>query len=113
MNRLMLIALLAGSAFPVIGGAAEAARERIAEGTTGTITGTIEHLEKGKVTVNDGTTTLVVMPRWKGGMPKDGGGFDKEVLRRLELFKVGDRVTVAWTFAEHHRIDRIEKAAVR
>ncbi len=31
------------------------------------------------------------MPHWRGGMPADGGAFDKEMVARLKEFKVGDR----------------------
>lgn len=52
------------------------------------------------------------MPHWRGGNPKDGGGFDKEIVNRLKEFKVGDKVKVTWEFEEHYRIltiDRVEK----
>lgn len=52
---------------------------------------------------------MTVMPYWRGGMPADGGGFDKEMVKQLEQFKVGDTVKVTWTFEEHYRIDKIER----
>lgn len=124
MKRILLIAVCAGLALSANAAerergrntgqerehTVETKREQVPEGTKGSITGTITAKEKGKVTIRGEEKTLTVMPRWKGGMPKDGGGFDQDMLRRLEEFKVGDRVTVAWTFEEHHRIDTIAKA---
>ncbi len=124
MSRTLLVAACACLALPLAAAERErgreaggerdktvaTVREHIPAGTKGTITGTITAKEKGRVTIRGEEKTLTVMPRWKGGMPQDGGGFDQEMLRRLEDFKVGDRVTVAWTFEEHHRIDTIAKA---
>ena len=77
--------------------------------TKGKITGEIIKKDRGKITVKGEDATLVLMPHWRGGMPKDGGGFDKEILKRLEQFKVGDKVTVKWEFEEHYRIVKIDK----
>lgn len=41
------------------------------------------------------------MPYWRGGMPKNGGGFDKAMMKQLESFQVGDSVKVTWVFEEH------------
>lgn len=43
-------------------------------------------------------------PRWIGGMPKDGGGLDKDILRALGEFKVGDNVRIEWQFDERKRV---------
>jgi ribosomal protein L21E len=80
------------------------------EGETGKITGTITKIDGGRVTIKGAEKTLTVMPYWQGGSPKAGGGFDKGVMRQLEAFKVGDKVTVGWKFAEHYRIEQIAKA---
>ena len=50
------------------------------------------------------------LPRWVGGLPKDGGGFDKDMMKTISQFKVGDKVKISWTMEEHQRIDTIEKA---
>ena len=78
-------------------------------GDKGTLTGTIEKIEKGKVTLAVDGKHYLVMPNWIGGNPKDGGGPDKQILAQVEHFKVGDAVTVAWTFNEHRRIASIAK----
>lgn len=80
-----------------------------AKGEKGTVVGAIAKMQNGKITVKDGGKETVVMPYWRGRMPADGGGFDKEMMKKLEQFKVGDKVRIAWTMEEHRRIDSIEK----
>ncbi len=78
-------------------------------GDKGTIAGEIIKKDGPKITLKGEKETLTLVPWWKGGMPKDGGGFDKEIVAKLKEFKVGDHVKVEWTFMEHYRIDSIEK----
>ncbi len=78
-------------------------------GTKGTSEGTIVALEKGKLTLATADGNLLFMPHWKGGNPKDGGGMDKEMLAKLEGFKVVDKVKIGWTWEERRRIETIEK----
>ena len=89
--------------------AADEAKDKPKEGDKGQITGVIEKIDNGKVTIKSEEKTIIVMPRWAGKLPKDGGGFDKDVMAKVATLKVGDKVTVKWTFAEHYRIDSIEK----
>jgi hypothetical protein len=81
-----------------------------AKGDKGVTTGVIAKIDAGKVTVKVGEKETIFFPYWKGGAPKDGGGFDKEMLKTVEQFKVGDKVKIAWTMEEHQRIDSIVKA---
>ena len=76
--------------------------------TSGQITGILVKKDGGKITVEGEQSRLMLMPHWRGGMPKDGGGFDKEILAKLESFKQGDKVRVDWAFSEHYRIEKIE-----
>ncbi|HEX3132873.1 MAG TPA: hypothetical protein VHX44_04735 [Planctomycetota bacterium] len=78
-------------------------------GTKGTSEGSIVSLEKGKLVLATTEGNLLFMPHWKGGMPKDGGGMDKETLTKLEGFKVGDKVKIGWSWEERRRIETIEK----
>jgi hypothetical protein len=48
------------------------------------------------------------MPRWNGGMPAQGGGLDKDMLRELEKVNVGDNVAVKWVFDERMRVVAIQ-----
>ena len=52
---------------------------------------------------------ILLMPHWRGGMPKDGGGLDKEMLAKLAGFKVGDNVRIEWSWQERRRIEGIAK----
>lgn len=79
-------------------------------GTKGVTDGVILSKEKGKLVVQAKEGNLLFMPHWRGGMPKDGGGLDKETLGKLEKFAVGDRVRIEWTWQERRRIESITKA---
>lgn len=79
------------------------------EGEKGTLTGEVVKKDGSKLTVSGGGKTLTFMPYWRGGMPKDGGGFDKEMVAKLKTIERGDHVKVEWTFQEHYRIDSITK----
>lgn len=95
------------AAVAMTSGAAE--RKDAKAGDKGVAEGTIQSIERGIVMVKTDGGTLKFLPYWHGGMPKDGGGFDKDMLRRLESFGKGDRVRIEWTLEEHHRIDSILK----
>ena len=75
----------------------------------GVLVGKIVKKDGSKITVEGDGGSLTLMPYWRGGMPKDGGGFDKDMVAKLKKFEKGDRVKVEWTFEEHHRIDSIQK----
>jgi hypothetical protein len=47
------------------------------------------------------------VPRWVGGMPADGGGFDKAMLKTFLSLKIGSRVQVDWFFDERFRAAKI------
>lgn len=85
------------------------AHDAMKTGTTGVSEGTIVSLEKGKLVLKTGDGNLLFMAHWRGGMPKDGGGLDKEMLATLEKFKAGDHVKIAWVWEERRRIEQIEK----
>ncbi len=44
------------------------------------------------------------VPQWKGGLPAQGGGPDKAMLKTFSELKVGSRVEVQWHFNEHLRV---------
>jgi len=89
-------------------GSVFAAPEPVAKETKGQITGQITEKDGGKITVKGVDSQLTLIPHWRGGLPKDGGGFDKDMLKQLEAFKVGDAVKVTWSLDEHYRIEKIE-----
>ncbi len=47
-------------------------------------------------------------PHWKGGLPKDGGGFDKKILKIFRALKVGSRVQIEWVFSERLRAEKVK-----
>ena len=90
--------------------AVEAKAKDAKEVKKGVITGVIVKIDGGKITVKGEKEEMVLMPYWRGGMPKDGGGFDKDMMEQIKLLKVGDKVTIEWTLEEHHRVDSIQLA---
>jgi hypothetical protein len=48
------------------------------------------------------------VPHWKGGLPKDGGGPDKEMIAELKKIDVKTRVRLEWEFEERARVVKIE-----
>ncbi len=76
----------------------------------GVVEGVIVQIPKGKHLVletEEGNVHL--SPHWKGGMPKDGGGLDKKILKTIASCKVGDVVRIRWSFEERMRIDALTK----
>ncbi|HEX2951997.1 MAG TPA: hypothetical protein VHV83_20885 [Armatimonadota bacterium] len=74
---------------------------------SGTITGVVVAKEANWIDVKtDGNDGVVqrYMPRWIGGAPNQGGGFDKTVLQAIAERKVGDHVQLSWTFDERLRV---------
>ena len=43
-------------------------------------------------------------PRWVGGMPRDGGGLEKSMLREISRMRVGDKIKFKWITDERRRI---------
>ena len=48
------------------------------------------------------------VPHWRGGLPKDGGGYDKKILEQVKEIPLKSRVRLEWSFQERPRIDKIE-----
>jgi hypothetical protein len=48
------------------------------------------------------------VPHWKGGLPANGGGPDKEMVAELKKIEVGSRVKLEWVFEERPRVEKIE-----
>ena len=77
------------------------------EGTKGVSQGTIVSIEKGKLILKTEDGDLLFMPNWIGGNPADGGGLDKEVIKKMEAFKAGQKVKISWFWSERRRIESI------
>ena len=79
---------------------------------SGKLTGTVVKVEKVFITVEaeDGTRHRL-MPRWVGGMPRDGGGHDREVLEQIHAVKQGQRVRLSWVIEEGKRVTGVKTLA--
>jgi hypothetical protein len=83
-----------------------------AEGTpqTGVTEGVLTNKGENWIAVRaDGereSTKLV--PRWIGGLPKNGGGLDKRMLAMFRELIIGSRLKVAWLQDEHLRVVDIQ-----
>jgi hypothetical protein len=48
------------------------------------------------------------VPHWRGGLPKDGGGPDKDMVAKLKEVPLKARVRLEWSFEERPRVEKIE-----
>ena len=48
------------------------------------------------------------VPHWRGGLPKDGGGPDKDMVAKIKETAVNSRVKLDWEFEERARVVKIE-----
>jgi hypothetical protein len=48
------------------------------------------------------------VPHWKGGLPKDGGGPDKEMVATIKKTPLKSRVRLEWVFEERPRVVKLE-----
>ncbi len=110
MTKRMFMGLLSGV---LCAGLATAEPEPTPKETKGELTGKIIKKDGPRITVKGEGGELKLIPHWRGGMPKDGGGFDKAMVERLKKFDVGDQVRVKWTFTEHYRIEAIDHVDAR
>src|SRR5262245_36719630 len=64
----------------------------------GTIVGEVTAKEKNWIEVKaDGEEKARrYVPRWVGGAPAAGGGFDKKMLEEIAKLKVGSRIKIEW-----------------
>jgi len=76
---------------------------------SGTLKGTV--VDKGPSWIDiqpTGGPTERYSPEWKGGMPADGGGLDKNTIAAIAKTKVGDKVTVKWVYEMRRRVTDIQ-----
>ena len=76
--------------------------------TTGVVTAKGENWISIRADGQEESTKLI--PRWVGGLPKDGGGFDKQMLQLIAQTPVGAHVRVEWVFQEHLRVVALRRA---
>jgi hypothetical protein len=92
------------------GGGQEPRRKDADEGKKGTVTGVVTAKGENWIEVKaDGEERpRRYVPHWKGGLPKDGGGPDKEVVAKIKSIPVKARVRLEWSFQERPRVETIE-----
>jgi hypothetical protein len=47
-------------------------------------------------------------PPWRGGLPKDGGGPDKDTIKLIKEMEVDSRIQLEWVFEERARIEKVD-----
>lgn len=75
------------------------------EKTEGSVSGTVT--AKGETWIDIKSEAGVVeryTPRWIGGNPQDGGGFDRAMLAAIKATAVGAKVKVDWKYDERLRV---------
>ena len=80
------------------------------EGKKGTVVGTLT--EKGPNFIElkaDGEEKgRRYVPQWVGGVPAQGGGPDKKIVKQISELKIGSRLEVEWLFEERLRVMAIK-----
>jgi hypothetical protein len=80
------------------------------EGRKGTVTGVVTAKGDNWIEVKaDGEEKARrYVPHWKGGLPKDGGRPDKDMVAKIKGTAVNSRVKLDWEFEERARVVKIE-----
>ena len=105
-----LIAMLTLTLAVTTAGRADDARKSPDEGKKGTVTGVVTARGEAGIELKaDGEEKARrYVPHWKGGLPKDGGGPDKEMVAKIKEVPVKARVRLEWSFEERPRVEKIE-----
>ena len=56
----------------------------------------------------EGGPTERYIPQWTGGMPADGGGLEKHILRAIDALSVGQKAKVGWLYEMRRRATSVE-----
>jgi hypothetical protein len=87
--------------------AAQDKKEETRKGTvTGIVTGKGDNWIEVKADGEEKARRYV--PHWRGGLPKDGGGPDKDMVAKIKEVPVKSRVRLEWVFEERPRVEKIE-----
>ena len=90
--------------------AQEKKEEKKDEPRKGTVTGIVSAKGENWIEVKaDGEEKgRRYVPHWKGGLPKDGGGPDKDMVAKIKETPLNSRVKLDWEFEERARVVKIE-----
>lgn len=58
---------------------------------------------KGRLVLKTDKGEETLVPQWRGGMPAEGGGFDREMVGKIAQLRPGQQVEVAWEWNERKR----------
>ena len=77
----------------------------------GTVVGTVVEVGEAVIVVKpEGGKAQRFRPPWTGGMPRQGGGFDRIVLGKIRKQKEGSKVKLTWDLIEGKRVVDIKSA---
>ena len=76
----------------------------------GIVEGILVAKDTNSITVlsNGSKDPMRFTPYWHGGLPKDGGGLDKEMLEQIRELIPTNRVRVKWEFEERARVVEVK-----
>jgi hypothetical protein len=105
-----LVVVIVAASMNAVGRAEDPKKKDADEGKKGTVTGVVTAKGDNWIEVKaDGEEKARrYVPHWKGGLPKDGGGPDKEMIAKIKETPVKARVQIEWSFQERPRVDKIE-----
>lgn len=85
--------------------AQEKEKKQEAKNKSGTVIGILVAKDKNSIEVKAAGEEKGrrYVPHWIGGMPAQGGGLDKKMLKIFAELQVGSRVEVKWEFEERLR----------
>ena len=70
----------------------------------GVLQGTIVAIGDAWLEIQSGQKKHKLRAPWRGGNPADGGGPDRDVVKKLSQFRVGNDVAVTWAMPEGKRV---------
>jgi hypothetical protein len=107
--RCTLAAFLALGVCLIAGAQDKKPDEKKEEGRKGTVTGLVTAKGDNWIEVKaDGEEKARrYVPHWKGGLPKDGGGPDKEMVAEIKKVPLNSRIELKWVFEERPRVEKI------
>jgi len=102
------VAVRAKGAAAAATGMADPPAERSSDGSIiaqGTVAGVVTAKGRAWVEIRSASGKAArYIPRWLGGMPRDGGGPEKAMLAKIAALKAGQRVSVRWQVDRHLRV---------
>src|SRR5262245_18798236 len=108
MSHLLRLAAVLGLSLVLVatGRAEEPKKKNADEGKKGSVSGVVTAKGDNWIEVKaDGEEKpRRYTPHWKGRLPKDGGGPDKEVVAKIKETPLKARVRIEWVFEERPRV---------